>query len=39
MYPLLELLVQKQVIPPDSDVLDIKKYFTWCFFIYCDASQ
>lgn len=34
MYPVLELLVEKQIIAPDSDVLDIKSalfgvYILW----------
>lgn len=39
MYPFLELLVEKQIIPPDSDILDTKKCFIQCSFTYCEASQ
>lgn len=34
-----ELLVEKQIIPPDSDGLDIKKCFVWYQLTYCEASQ
>lgn len=32
MYPLLEFVVQKQTIAPDSDTLAIRKCFIWCLF-------
>lgn len=39
MYPLLELLVEKQIIAPDSDVLDIKKCFICCLHIVRHLSR